>query len=153
MCGELKNLVQCDPSEDNPPEHPKQRMKWQCGNVFCAGSPIDGPAEVGSVRSRGIPRGQVPSMPNFGGERKEDVPKIENSPLRREQLGEHEERAARQQARERERDNIGAGLAALLRFPGGSISQGLSRERNVLGTPYEAAVVHRAAQDLVFGSK
>ena len=134
---------------------PKLRMKWKCRNVFCGGSPPDGPADVRSTGPRGTPSGKVPSMPNLCGERKGSAPTVGSSQLRKEQLKEHDERAAQQQARERERErrSSGAGAAALLQSPGGSISQGLGKERNVLGTPFEAAVVQRAAKDLVFGDR
>ena len=35
--------------------------------------------------------------------------------------------------------------------PGGSIARGLEKEAYVMGTPFEDAVVMRAAEDLAFG--
>jgi len=132
-------------------------MKWQCSNVFCAGSPTDGPTESGiaALGLRGVPRGKVPSMPNFGGEEKGPRDSSASSPLRKEQLKQHEELVAKQQARDRDRErrSAGAGAKALLQSPGGSISRGLEKERNVLGTPFEEAVVQRAVRDLVFGDR
>ena len=53
----------------------------------------------------------------------------------------------------RDRGKTEMGMVSVLRSPGGTISQGLSRERNVLGAPYESVVVQRAAEDLVYGGQ
>ena len=58
---------------------------------------------------------------------------------------EHEAREAQPSGPARDR---GSGITALLRSPGGSISQGLSREVKALGTSYEPAIVQRAAEEM-----
>ena len=58
-----------------------------------------------------------------------------------------------QQEPGQDRGKTETGTASVLRSPGGVISQGLSRERNVLGTPYESVVVQRAEEDLVYGGQ
>ena len=89
-------------------------------------------------------------MPDFGGGRRNQEETAGSTPLRQEQLKKHEEQL--RGAAERARRDRGSGVRKMLGgSPGGSIARGLEKEAYVMGTPFEDAVVRRAAEDLAFG--
>ena len=112
--------------------------------------------DVEGVPAGGIgePAGRVPRIPDFGGKRREQREPAEGNPLRQEELLRHEAQLRQEPdlPKERRRRDRGGGVKGMMtNSPGGSIARGLEREAYVMGTPFEDAVVMRAAEDLAFG--